>query len=61
MEMMWGKDKIQASLGRLDRLTKDEGLSVAAQTLGMVHGLVENMKVVMEGAPYTHDFSRVFI
>ena len=56
--MLWGKDKIQASLERLDRLTKDEGLSVAAQTLGVVNGLA---KVIMGGAPYLHDFSRVFV
>ena len=31
------KDKIQAALERLDRLTKDEGLSAVAQTLGVVH------------------------
>ena len=61
MKMLWGKDKIQAALERLDRLTKDEGLSVAAQTLGVIHGLAENMKVVMGGAPYFHDFSRIFV
>jgi hypothetical protein len=32
-----GKDEIQGALERLDRLTKDEGLSAAAQTLGVVH------------------------
>jgi hypothetical protein len=31
------KGKIQAALERLDRLTKDEGLSAVAQTLGIVH------------------------
>ena len=56
MKMLWREDKIQAFLERLDRLTKDEGLSVAAQTLGVVHGLTENMKVVMGGAPYFHNF-----
>jgi hypothetical protein len=61
MKMMWGKDKIQAALERLDRLTKDEGLLVAAQTLGVVRGLAEDMKVVMGGAPYFHDFSRIFV
>jgi hypothetical protein len=45
----------------LDRLTKDEGLLVAAQTLGVVRGLAEDMKVVMGGAPYFHDFSRIFV
>ena len=61
MKMLWGKDKIQAALERLDRLTKDEGLSVAAQTLGVVHGLAENMKVVMGGVLYFHDFPRIFV
>jgi hypothetical protein len=32
-----GKDKMQASFERLDRLTKDEGLSAVAETLGVVH------------------------
>jgi hypothetical protein len=32
-----GKDKIEGALERLDRLTKDEGLSVVAQTLGEVN------------------------
>ena len=31
------KGKIHAALERLDRLTKDEGLSAVAQTLGVVH------------------------
>jgi len=61
MKVLLGKDKVQAALERLDRLTKDEGLSVAAQTLGVVHGLAENMKVVMGGAPYFRDFSRIFV
>ena len=61
MKILWGKDKIQAVLEGLDRLTKDEGLSVAAQTLGVVHGLAENMKVVMGGASYFRFFSRIFV
>jgi hypothetical protein len=38
---VWGEDKIRAALERLDGLTKDEGLSVGAQTLGVVHGIKE--------------------
>jgi hypothetical protein len=34
-----GNDKIEAALERLDRLTKDEGLPVVAQTLGEVKRL----------------------
>jgi hypothetical protein len=36
-------------LHRLDRLTQDEALIAVAQTLGVVHGLVNNTKMVMEG------------
>ena len=41
MKKLWGtgNDKIQASLERLDQLTKDEGLSAVAQTLGVAHGI----------------------
>ena len=56
MKKLWGKDKIQATLEKLDRLTKVEGLSAGAQTLGVVHGLADNMKVVMGGVPYFRDF-----
>ena len=34
---------------RLDRLTQDEARQTAAQILKVVHGLVENMKVVIDG------------
>jgi len=53
-----GKDKTQAALEKLDRLTKDEGLSAVAQTLGVVHGIAG---VVMGGAPYFRDFSLIFV
>ncbi len=36
-------------LQRLDRLTHEEAQMTAAQTLEVVYGLVENMKVVMDG------------
>ena len=45
-----GDGEIEAILQRLDRLTQDEARMTAAQTLGVVHGLVDNMKIVMEGA-----------
>jgi hypothetical protein len=45
-----GDSEIEAVLQRLDRLTQDEARITVAQTLGVVHGLVGNMKVVMEGA-----------
>ena len=34
---------------RLDRLTEEEARMTVAQTLGVVHGLVGNVRVVMEG------------
>ena len=61
VKILWGRDKIQAALERLDRLTKDEGLSAVAQTLGVVHGIADDMRVVMEGAPYFRDFSQIFV
>jgi hypothetical protein len=63
MEKLWrkGKDKTQAALERLDRLTKDEGLSAVAQTLGVVHGIADDMRVVMGGAPYFRALSQIFV
>jgi hypothetical protein len=45
-----GESEIETVLQRLDRLTHDEARITVAQTLGVVHGLVESVKVVMEGA-----------
>jgi hypothetical protein len=47
-----GKGKIQAALERLDRLTKDEGLTAVAQILGVVHGIADDRRVDMGGAPF---------
>ena len=50
-----GKGKIQATLERLDRLTKDEGLSAVAQTLGVVHHAsneTKNMKRLLSFPPF---------
>ena len=55
-----GDSEIEAVLQRLDRLTQDEARITVAQTLGVVHGLVGNMKVVMEGAGCLHDCSQMF-
>jgi hypothetical protein len=44
-----GDSEIGAVLRRLDRLTHDEARTAGAQTLSVVHGLVSNVKVVMEG------------
>ena len=45
-----GETEIEAVLQRLDRLTQDEARMAVTQTLGVVHGLVGNIRVVMEGA-----------
>ena len=45
-----GESEIEAVLQRLDRLTQDEARITVAQTLGVVHGLVGNVRMVMEGA-----------
>jgi len=42
-----GEKKMEAMVQRLDRLTRDEARQTVAQILKVVHGLVENMKVVM--------------
>ena len=44
-----GEKKMEAMVQRLDRLTRDEVRQTAAHVLKVVHGLVENMKVVMDG------------
>jgi hypothetical protein len=45
-----GEKDIESVLQRLDRLTLEESRTTVAQTLDVVYGLVNNMKVVMEGA-----------
>jgi hypothetical protein len=45
-----GESEIEAVLQRLDRLTQEEGRMTMAQTLEVVHGLMNNVKVVMNGA-----------
>jgi hypothetical protein len=49
-EEVVGGQRDRGGLQKLDRLTQDEARMTVAQTLGVVHGLVGNMKVVMEGA-----------
>ena len=44
-----GENEIEAVLQRLDRLTQEEARITVAQTLGVVHGLVGNVKIIMEG------------
>ena len=55
------ESEIETVLERLDRLTQDEARMTVAQTLGVVHGLMGNMKVVMEGAQLLYDCSQIFV
>ena len=48
-----GERDIEAVLERLDRLTMEESRTTAAQTLNVVHSLVNNMEVVMEGGRFS--------
>jgi len=45
-------------LERLDRLTQDEARTTAAQTLAVVHGLVQNMRGFMDGEKSTRFVAR---
>jgi hypothetical protein len=49
VKKLFGDNEVEAVLQRLDRLTQDEARTTAAQTLEVVHGLVQNMKVFMDG------------
>ena len=44
-----GESEIEAVLQKLERLTQEEVRMMAAQTLEVVHCLVSNVKVVMDG------------
>jgi len=44
-----GESDVEAILQRLDRLTQEEALMASAHTLNVVHGLFNNLKVVMNG------------
>ena len=44
-----GEGEVEAVLQRLDRLTRDEAQITSAQTLSVVHGLVNNTRIMMDG------------
>jgi hypothetical protein len=48
---------MEAMVQRLDRLTQDEARLAVAQILDVVHGLVKNTKIVMEGEQNSLSFS----
>ncbi len=49
MGKLRGEKDIEATIQRLDRLTLDEGLATAAQTLEVVYGLVWRRRAIMDG------------
>lgn len=55
-----GEDEVKSVLQRLDRLTLDEARTTATQTLDVVHGLVRNMRTVMDGEATLSTLTPVF-
>ncbi|KAN0107681.1 hypothetical protein V8E52_009921 [Russula decolorans] len=53
-----GESEIEAVLQRLDRLTQDEARISVAQTLGVVHSLVGNVKTVLTDGKASSDSIR---
>jgi len=49
VKKVFGEKDVEAVLQRLDRLTHDEARTTAAQTLSVVHSLVQGMRVAMDG------------
>ena len=49
VKKLLGENDVEAVLQRLDRLTLDEARTTAAQTLEVVYGLIQNMRVVIDG------------
>ena len=52
--------EVEAVLQRLDRLTRDEVRITVAETLSVVHGLVSNTRIRMEGTQSILDLSLTF-
>jgi hypothetical protein len=53
-----GESEVEDVLQRLDRLTLDEARMTGTETLQIVHGLVSNMKLVMDGTQLLLSLSR---
>jgi hypothetical protein len=52
-KLFGGENDVKAVLQRLDRLTQEEARVTAAQTLEVVYGLTQNMRVVLDGEKST--------
>jgi hypothetical protein len=57
-KLFGGEKDVEAVLRRLDRLTEDEARIAAAQTLEVVCGLIQSMRVVMDGEKYARIATR---
>jgi replicative DNA helicase len=55
LKKLLGEKDVEAVVQRLDRLTQEEARITATQTLEVVHGLVQNMKVVMDSEQIYQD------
>ena len=44
-----GEGEVEAVLQCLDQLTLDEAQTTAAQTLEVIYGLIQNMRMVLDG------------
>ena len=55
-----GENEVKSVLQRLDRLTLDEARTTATQTLDVVHGLVRNMRTVMDGEATLSSLTPIF-
>ena len=49
MKKLLGEKDVETILQRLDRLTLDEARTTAAQSLEAIYGLVQNMRMLMDG------------
>ena len=49
VKKLLGENGTEAVIQRLDRLTLDEARTTAEQTLEVVYGLMQNMRVVVDG------------
>jgi hypothetical protein len=49
MKKLLRESEVEAVLQRLDRLTQEEVRMTVAQALQVIHGLMSNMKVVLDG------------
>jgi hypothetical protein len=49
VKKLLGENETEAVLQRLDRLSLDESRTTAEQTLEVVYGLMQNVRVVIDG------------